>query len=226
MNEPTTGGPERILVIGRSPSVILEAADILRSKGFHADATNQFDEVLTEYDTTNIDVVVFGGMVPPNTKQYLREEISKVNGSVTFVQGLAGIAGLIAAQVEGIVTSTAGDDNRVAYDTTNRTVQLTLQEPSQVVVDAWWGTSFTPPEPTSTSMRVIDSHFDQGEYIIPLPTEVPPVASFVTVSAGPAVRAFTVGAMPEAVRRMVPAGDPAQPAALPPVRAVATHSND
>ena len=139
--------------------MILEAADILRSKGFHADATNQFDEVLTEYDTTNLDVVVFGGMVPPDTKQYLREEISKVNGHVTFVQGLAGIAGLIAAQVEG-VTSTAGDDNGVAYDPRKRTVQLTLQEPAQVVVEAWWATSFTPPEPTSTSMRVIDRHFD------------------------------------------------------------------
>jgi hypothetical protein len=32
--------------------------------------------------------------------------------------------------------------------------------------------------------------------------------------------------MPEAVMRMVPTGDPTQPPALPPVRAVATHSND
>ena len=92
----------------------------------------------------------------------------------------------------------------MAYDTTNRTVQLTLQDPAQVVVEAWWATSFTPPEPTSTSMRVIDSRFDSGEHFIPLPAEVPPVASFVTVSVGPAVRAFTVGAMPEAVMRMVP----------------------
>ena len=52
------------------------------------------------------------------------------------------------------------------------------------------------------------------------------MASFVTVSVGPAVRAFTVSAMPDAVMRMVPAGDPAQPPALPPVRAVATHSHD
>jgi hypothetical protein len=224
MDEPTTRGPERILVIGRSPSVILDAADMLRSKGFHADATNQFDEVLTDYDTTNIDVVVFGGMVPPNAKEYLREEISKVNGHVTFVQGLAGIAGLIAAQVEG-VTSTASDDD-VAYDTTTRTVQLTLRQPAQVVVEAWWATSFRPPEPTSTSMRVIDTRFESGEHIVLLPAEVPPVASFVTVSVGPAVRAFTVGAMPAAVMRMVPTGDPTGPPALPPVRAVATHSND
>jgi hypothetical protein len=210
MDEPATSRPERILIIGRSPGVILDAAGILRSKGFHTDATNQFDEVLTEYDTANIDVVVFGGMVPPTAKQYLTEQISKVNGHVTFVQGLAGIAGLIAAQVEG-VTPADGDGNGVAYDPANRTVQLTLHEPAQVVVEAWWATSFTPPEPASTSMRVIDSRFDQGEYVIPLPAEVPPVASFVTVSAGPAVRAFTVGAMPAAVMRMVPAGDPAQP---------------
>jgi hypothetical protein len=223
MDEPTISGPGRILVIGRSPGVILDAADILRSKGFHADATNQFDEVLTEYDTTSVDVVVFGGMVPPDTKRYLREEISKGNGHVTFVQGLAGIAGLIAAQVEG-VTSTAGDDNGVAYDTTKRTVQLTLRNPSRVVVEAWWATSFTPPEPTSTSMRVVESHFEPGEYLFPLPAEVPAVASFITVCVGSAVRAFTVGAMPEAVRRLVPTADSTQPAALPPVRAVATHS--
>jgi hypothetical protein len=225
MDEPATSRPERVLVIGRSPSVILDAADILRSKGFHADATNQFDEVLAEYDPTNINVVVFGGMVAPSTKQYLREEISKVNSHVTFVQGLAGIAGLIAAQVEG-ATSPAGDDNGVAYDTAKRTVQLALQEPAQVVVKAWWATSFTPPEPTSTSMLVIDSHFDSGTHVIPLPAEVPPMASFVSVSVGPAIRAFTVGAMPEAAMRLVPTGDATQPPALPPVRAVATHSND
>ena len=225
MDEPATHRPERVLIIDRSPSVILDAADILRSRGFHADATNQFDEVLAEYDTTSFDVVVFGGMVAPSTKRYLREEISKVNSHVTFVQGLAGIAGLIAAQVEG-ATSPAGDDNGVAYDTTKRTVQLTLQEPAQVVVKAWWATTLTPPEPTSTSMRVIDSHFNSGEHVIPLPAEVPPMASFITVSVGPAIRAFSVGAMPEAVMRMVPTGDPTQPPALPPVRAVTTHSND
>jgi hypothetical protein len=215
---------ERILIIGRSPSVILDTAEILRGRGFHADATNQFDEVLTEYDTANLDIVVFGGMVPPLTKRHLRDEISKVNDRVTFVQGLAGIAGLIAAQVEGAASSAAGDDDTVAYDATRRSVRLALRKPARVFVEAWWGTSFAPPEPTSTSMRVVDAWFDAGEHFIPLPTEVPSVASFVTVSAGPAVRAFTVGGMPEAVTRLVPTGDPAQPSALPPVRVVATHN--
>jgi hypothetical protein len=220
MDEPTT----RVLIIGRSPNVILDAADILRGKGFRAEATNQFDEVLREYDTANLDVVVFGGMVPPNTKRHLREEISKVNGHVTFVQGLAGIAGLIAAQVES-VRATGGDDSAVAYDSTTRTVRIHLREPAQVVVEAWWGTSFAPPEPRSTSMRVMDSRLDPGEHSVALPAEVPTVASVVTVSIGTAVQAFTVGAMPKAVTRMVPTGDPAQSPALPPVQAVATHNS-
>ncbi|TDW21775.1 hypothetical protein [Kribbella kalugense] len=207
---------QRILIIGRSPSVILDAADILRNKGFRADATNQFDEVLTEYDATDFDVVLFGGMVPADTKRQLRDEISKVNDHVTFVQGLAGIAGLIAAQVEGIGSTADG----VAYE--NRTVQLTLKEPAEVVVEAFWGTSFTPPEPKSASMRVIETRFDAGEHVIPLPDEIPTVASFVTVSVGSAVYAFTVGPMPEAVTRLVPTGGRRSP--LPPVQAVSTHS--
>src|SRR6266536_4635800 len=113
MDDPASSRPERILVIGRRAGVVLDAAGILRSKGCRADATNQFVEVLTQYDTANIDVVVFGGMVPPHAKQYLTEQISKVNGHVAFVQGLAGIAGLIAAQVEG-VTSGAGEGCGVA----------------------------------------------------------------------------------------------------------------
>ena len=222
MTTPPTSRPQRILVIGRSPGVILEAAGILRSKGFLADATNQVDEVLTDYDTSTVDVVVFGGMVAPTTKQQLRDEISTVNDHVAFVQGLAGIPGLIAAQVEG-ATSDAVDDD-VAYDPSGRTVEVTVRDATRVVVEAWWATSFTPPEPTSTSIRVIDVHLDPGTHVIAVPAEVPPVASFVTVSIGPAVHAFTVGAMPEAVRQMVPTGDPTRPSALPAVRAVATHT--
>ncbi|MGI5236832.1 hypothetical protein [Dactylosporangium sp. CA-139066] len=214
---------QRVLVIGRSPGVILDTVEILRGRGFQADATNQFDDVMVEYDTVGLDIVVFGGMVPAATKQHLRDEISKVNDRVTFVQGLGGIAGLIAAQVEG-AASAAGDDGAVAYDAARRSVRLTLAEPARVVVDAWWGTSFTPPEPASTSLRVTDAGFDAGAHVIALPAEVPDVASFVTVSAGAVVRAFTVGAMPEAVTRLVPTGDPARPSALPPVRPVSTHS--
>jgi hypothetical protein len=205
----------RILIIGRSPSVLLDAVDILRGKGFDADATNQFDDVLTDYDTTTLDVVLFGGQVPAGTKQHLRDEISRTNDRVTFVQGLNGIAGLVAAQAEG-ATSAARDGDGAAYDATTRTVRFTLREPARVVVDAWWITSFAPPEPTSTSMRVVDSLLGPGEHDVPLPAEVPHELSFVTASVGPAVHAFTVGTVPEALTRPAPT-------ALPPVRAVVTH---
>jgi hypothetical protein len=207
---------KRVLIIGRSPGVILDAVEILRTKGLRADATNQFDDVLTDYDVTAFDVVLFGGMVPAHTRRFLTEEISSVNDRVTFVQGLAGIAGLVAAQVAGTV-SPAGDDHGAAYDATTRTVRLTLRVPARVVVEAWWITSFAPPEPASTSVRVLDSQLDSGEHTVAVPAEVPAVASFVTASVGPAVHAFPVGAIPESVTRLVPS-------ALPPVRAVATHS--
>jgi hypothetical protein len=44
---------------------------------------------------------VFGGQVPPDRKAELREEIGAVNPRIIFVQGLAGIPGLIIDQVQG-----------------------------------------------------------------------------------------------------------------------------
>jgi hypothetical protein len=230
MNASSEHPRDRILVVGRSPSVLLETVDILRSKGYAADATNQFDHVVDDYDPTGIDIVVFGGMVPAETKQYLREEFSARNPDVTFVQGLAGIAGLVAAQAEGAALAGNADDNDVAYDAAQRVIRLTLNRTVQVSIEAWWATSFTPPEPTSTSMRVLDTEFCDGVHVVPVPDEVPIEASFLTVAVGSAVYAFTVGTMPQSVMRMVPTGSSAAPSpgalALPPVSVVNTRSHD
>ena len=56
--------PARVLVVGRSPSVLVATVELLRGKGHRADATNQFDQVLDDYDVSDLDVLVFGGMVP------------------------------------------------------------------------------------------------------------------------------------------------------------------
>jgi len=214
--------PERVLIVGRSPSVLLDAVGMLRARGYSADATNQFDRVLEDYDVNDLDVLVFGGMVPPDTKQHLRDEITERNPRVTFVQGLAGIAGVIAAQVDAVTSTDAADD--ITYDSASRSVQLTLPAPVHVTVEAWWGTSFTPPEPTSTSMLVWDDQLDAGSHIIPVPDRVPAAASFAAVTVGSTVRVFTIGAMPDAVLRMVPpsAGDQR----LPEVSQVTTKSDD
>jgi len=197
-----TDRPERVLIVGRSPSVLVEAVDKLRARGYTANATNQFGQILADYDVTDLDLLVFGGMVPPDTKEHLRKEISARNPHVMYVQGLAGIAGVITAQVESIGSPDTTDD--IVYDAESRAVRVDLDAPAHVTVEAWWGTSFTPPEPTSTSAVVSDGQLDPGRHIIALPDEVPDVASFAAVSVGSVVRVFTIGSMPTDVMGMVP----------------------
>jgi hypothetical protein len=204
MNTTPTRGPDRILVVGRSPSVLIATVDILRARGYIADATNQFDQVLDTYDVTELDVLVFGGMVPADTKQYLREEVERRNPGVTIVAGLAGIAGLIAAQVEAVTSGDAPDGAELTYNDVQRAMQVRLTEPAHVAVEALWHTSFTPPEPESTSIRVFDGDLGAGFHVIALPDQVPSEASFATIAVDHLVRVFTVGAMPTAVTRLIP----------------------
>ncbi len=152
MNTSPKNELERVLVVGRSPSVLVATVDILRAKGYSADATNQFDQVLDDYDVTDLDVLVFGGMVPADTKQQLREDISERNPHVTFVQGLAGIAGLIAAQVQAATSAEALDSGEVVYDAAQRSVQLTLNDSAPVTVEAT--RRGVPHHPTSRSGAV------------------------------------------------------------------------
>ncbi|MFL6059890.1 MAG: MFS transporter, partial [Marmoricola sp.] len=63
--------PRRVLVVGRSPCVLLETVALLRERGYDANATNQFDDVLEDYDVSALDVLVFGGMVPLDRKAQL-----------------------------------------------------------------------------------------------------------------------------------------------------------
>jgi hypothetical protein len=207
MTIPTPPHRNRVLVIGRSKGVLADAVALLQGKGYTADATDEFDRVLDSFDFAALDVVVFGGMVPPETKQGLHEEISSRNPDVVFVQGFAGIPGLIAAQVEAAVGDAEGDA-AVEYDSATRSIRLSLDRPREVAVVAWWGTSFVPPEPKSTSMTVFDDELPTGSHIVELPDEVPTQASFTTVSVGTSVWAFIVAAMPPGAT-LAQFGDPA-----------------
>lgn len=210
----------RVLIIGRSPSVLLEAVEILRGRGYHADATNQFDDVLADYDVARLDALVFGGMVPADTKRYLREEVAKANPAVTFVQGLAGMAGLIAAQVEAVAGADNSRGDEVVYDSSARTVVITLSAAAQVTVEAWWGTSFQPPEPRSAHATVFDGLLEAGRHAVAMPDDVPSVASFAAARVGDSVHVFTVGEMPTTLARLVPTSSADQ--RLPAVEAVRT----
>jgi hypothetical protein len=189
--------PARILAIGRSESVLSELVTILREKGHAAGATNEFDRTLDLFDAGQLDLVVFGGMVPPDTKGYLREQILDRNPAVAFVQGYAGIPGLIAAQVEAALSDgTSGPAASVTYDARSRSIGISLDGPQDVTVIAWWHTSFAPPEPKSTSRVILDEELPTGAHTIAIPDQVPAQASFATVSIGSSVHAFIVGPMP------------------------------
>jgi hypothetical protein len=196
---PNAHPATRVLIIGRSESVLSEAVAILRHEGYAAGASNDFANVLDLFDATAIDIVVFGGMVPPDAKEHLREQVTASNPAVTFVQGFAGIPGLIAAQVQATRIGDASPQTELAvtYDPRTRKVDLRLGGQESVRVVAWWGTSFTPPEPRSTSQVLLDALLPAGNHAILLPREVPPRASFVTVTAGDAVQALIVGPMPK-----------------------------
>lgn len=213
-----------VLVVGRSPSALVAAAEILRRMGHTANATNQFDTVLTDYDTSKVDVLVFGGMVPPDTKQHLRDEVTRLSPEAHIIQGLAGIPGLIAAQVRATICPPLPDDDDVAYDADHRTVRLTIHEAANVTVDAWWATSFTPPEPTSTSQRVYEDAIGPGTHLIPIPHHIPKEASFAAITVDEFVQVFTIGPMPDAVRRLVPTS--AEDKRLPDVAAVTTQVDE
>jgi hypothetical protein len=200
---PIEAAPEarpesRVLIIGRSENVLSEAVQTLRLKGQAAGTSNDFANVMDLFDMAAVDIVVFGGMVPPDTKELLRQQISDRNPAMTFIQGFAGIAGVIVAQVQSALTGDANAQTGLAitYDPRTRTVDLHLDRPADVQVVAWWATSFTPPEPRSTSQVLLDEGLAAGQHTVTLPEEVPPQASFVTVTAGDAVQALIVGPMP------------------------------
>ena len=210
-----------VLVVGRSPSVLEATVKLLRADGYRADATNQFDRVLDDYHVGALDVLVFGGMVPPDTKAYLRAEIGKRNAGITVVQGLAGIPGVVAAQVDMATRGEQAAD--VEYLEDSRTIRVTLPDDVRVTVVAFWMTSWTPPEPSSTSSEVFTGDLEAGTHELVLPEWVPGEGSFVDVEVGGEVRVLQVGPMPKAVARMAPKSAADQ--RLPEVAKVSTHTD-
>jgi len=80
--------------------------------GYEARATNDFADITRRFDAKDIDPVVFGGQVPPDRKAEIRDQIAAINSQVIFVQGLAGIPGLIVNQVRGSFAAARRDPTR------------------------------------------------------------------------------------------------------------------
>jgi hypothetical protein len=192
----TSTSTSSVLVIGRSEKVLREAVDLLRKNGRAAGATNDFDNVLAQFDIASLDIGVFGGMVPPETKETLRTNMAAANPTITFVQGLAGIPGLIAEQVEAALAPSRRHPESIKYNGDSRTITISLQSAENVRVIGFWHTAFVPPDPESTSETVFDGTMDAGAHTLPLPASIPTAASFIVVHVGTGVHPFVVGPMP------------------------------
>jgi hypothetical protein len=125
-----------VLLIGKSQLVLDESVAGLRGLDHKAEATNNFSDVTGRFDVNEIDLVVFGGQVPPDRKEELREEIAAINPGVIFVHGLAGIPGLIVNQVQGAFAANHQDPARApTYTPDDRSIRLTLAGPADVQGD-------------------------------------------------------------------------------------------
>ena len=189
-----TDGPRRnVLLIGKSQLVLDGALAGLRELGYKAEATNDFADITARFDAREIDLAVFGGQVPPDLKAELREEISAINPRVIFVQGLAGIPGLIINQVQGVFARDHQEPVRApTFMPDERSIKLTLPCQADVKVTVWWQTSFVPPDPKSDSLLLLDDRLAAGDHAVTVPDLVPPKAAFTTVQVDAAIYAFSI----------------------------------
>ena len=190
----TTDSPRRsVLLIGKSQLVLDDAVAGLRDLGYKAEATKDFSDITGRFDAKGIDLVVFGGQVPPDRKAELREEIAAINPQVIFVQGLAGIPGLIINQIQGAFTADDQDPTRATtYTPDDRSIRLSLAEPADVKVTVWWQTSFVPPDPKSDSLVLLDDRLASGDHAVAVPDHIPSQAGFATVQIDAATYAFGI----------------------------------
>ena len=190
-NSNSAGAGQRVLIIGKSQLVLDETLALLRERGYAAEATNHFDSVLADHDVDGVDVVVFGGQVPPDTREQLTREIAAISPGAIFVGGLSGIPGLIAGQVAAAL-GPSSPESRPKFNADSRAIDLTLTTPRRIVVTLFWQTSFVPPDPKSDSLVLVDDELLDGAVSIAIPNTIPEVASFAVVTIDDAVAAFSV----------------------------------
>jgi hypothetical protein len=180
-----------VLVIGRSQAVLDLTVARLGELGYRAKATNDFSPIADRFDPKDIDLVIFGGQVPPDRKADLTEELSSANPQVIFAQGLAGIPGLIADQVQQALSGEPLIPGQApAFDATQQAIMLTLFAPLHVTVTAYWVTALTPPDPKSDFEVLFDDRLPAGDHMFALPARANLEAAFATVRAGDARWSF------------------------------------
>ncbi|MFF2451761.1 hypothetical protein [Isoptericola sp. NPDC058082] len=193
MSDSTT----RVLVVGRSARALTETVAMLRARGIAANATNRFDRVLEDYDSRDLDLVLFGGQVPPRQRELLEAELLRRNPDVRFHSGLGGMAPLLTAQVEQIV---GGPVPGVEHDAEARELHVTLADPAHVTATALWAVP-VPPDPVPHAVALVDADLPAGRHAVPVPPEVPAHGAFAAVRIDDRTAVVRLGAAPRPAAR-------------------------
>jgi len=137
----------QLRVTPAAPGLVPLLVTILRERGYAAGATNEIDRTLDLFDAGQFDLVVFGGMVPSDTKEHLREQIStRKPGDLRPRLRRHPRTGRRAGET-ALRDGTIGPSASIPYDGQSRSIGISLDGPQGVTVIAWWATSFVPPEP-------------------------------------------------------------------------------
>ena len=192
---------KRVLILGRSASVLVDTVAMLRDLGYGANASNQFDQALDNYDFREVDLVVLGGRMPVEKKKWLRNQVRELNPRVSFLQGLGGIPRLLVAQIEEFFHGAVGD---IEYDSLARALRVTLVEAEPLVVEGLWA-EFASPDPVARSVVLVDGVLPPGVHDLNVPDEVPLEGSYVTARIGDHTSVLRTGEVPAAVARVAAA---------------------
>ena len=190
MPDESTG----VLVVGRSQLVLDAVLETLTERGYRAVVSRDADDITEQVDAAALDVVVFGGQVTQQQKAEMRAALSAVRPDLAFLQGLAGIPGLIVDQIDGWVNrdvSIAGQ--APVYEPDERAIRLVLFAPLQVEVTVYWITELVPPDPKSTSVVLANGPLPEGRHTFRVPDGVALDLGFASVRAGAASWSFPLG---------------------------------
>jgi hypothetical protein len=173
-----------ILIVGRSRLVLDGAVEILRQRGLTAIASSDVDNPAVEAESGRLKVVVFGGQVAPDKKAEIQAQLQTGNPGLKFVQGLAGIPGLVADQAEdAILPEQLIPGQAPIFDASRRAIVLSTFAALDVVVTIYWATELVPPDPKSDSLVLVDDRLPAGDHSFVLPEDVNLDAAFATVRA-------------------------------------------
>ncbi|SKC38308.1 hypothetical protein [Krasilnikoviella flava] len=192
-----TDRTKRVLIVGRSTRALTETVALLRARGYAANATNQFDRVLEDYDARDLDLVLLGGQVPPPQREHLEAALLRRNPEVRLRSGLGGVARLLAAQVEELF---GGSAPGVEHDPGTRAVTVTLRGPARVTATALWAVP-VPPDPVPHAVVLRDGDLPAGRHPIPVPEQVPAQGAYAAVRVGDRTSVLRLGPPPRPLAR-------------------------